>query len=338
MLNQIDLCRFNWIAGCVSMIIVYQPAPIFIHEFHHQLGSIRRDLNELKLQKLLLGEVEALNEVGYRYNFGLSKAETLLSLTTTPLSAALRTVGEPRALVFQHCFTESAVMHYDASETDIALRNRYFDGELMRELKLDHVPYFCSFASGCAGFISVLIAAAGLFPSPDERGAICVMADSMPPGVPYNLLRERILNSDHSSAFAIGHERRGYRLLGINYYSTTRAAVPFVEIVKLTVKMIQGLATSLGLGLAGNDVVFHYPNIFPDTWRMVTRYLQIPNAEHVLDGMCDRAHCMATDSVISLAKLHRGHEGRLHIVVNYGLGLHLGICILKEETGDLVKI
>jgi hypothetical protein len=338
MLNQIDLHRFNWIALCLSMILVYQPAPIFIHEFHHQLGSIRRDLNELKLQKLLLGEIEALSGVGYRYNFGLSKAKTLLSLTTPPLSAALQTVGEPRALVFQHCFPESAVMPYDARETDIALRNRYFAGEVMRELKLDHIPYLCSFASGCAGFISVLITGASLFPSSDDRSVICVMADRMPLGVPYNLLRERILNTDHSSAFAIGHERRGYQLLGINYYSTTRTAVPFVEIVKLAVKMIQGLAATLGLDLAGNDVAIHYPNIFPDTWRMVTRYLQIPKVEHVLDGMCDRAHCMATDSVISLGKLHRGQEGRLHIVVNYGIGLHLGICILKEEALGLVKI
>jgi hypothetical protein len=314
------------------MVVDCQHAGIFIHRFHHQLGSIRRDLNELKLQKLLLGEIEALSGVGYRYNFGLSKAETLLSLTTGPLSAALRTAGEPRALVFQHCYAESAVTHYHARETDIALRNRYFAGEVMRELRLDHVPYFCSFASGCAGFISVLIAAAGLFPSSDERHVICVMADSMPPGVPYNMLRERILGSDHSSTFSIGHEEQGYQLLGCNYYSTTRTAVPFVEIVKLTVRMIQQLATSLDLDLARNDVAIHYPNIFPDTWRMVTRYLQIPQVQHVIDGMCDRAHCMATDSVISLAKLHRGQEGRLHVVVNYGIGLHLGVCILKEKA------
>ena len=313
------------------MVVGYQHAGIFIHEFHHQLGSIRRDLNELKRQRLLLGEIEALSGVGYRYNFGLSKAETLLSLTTSPLSAALRTVEEPRALVFQHCYAESAVMHYDAGETDIALRNRYFAGEVMRELQMDHVPYFCSFASGCAGFISVLIAASGLFRSPNERGVICVMGDAAPPGVPFNLLRERILGSDNSSAFAVGHERRGYQLLGLNFYSTTRRAVPFVEIVKLTVQMIQELATCLGLDLAGNNVAVHYPNIFPDTWRMVTRYLRIPRVEHVMDQMLERAHCGATDSVISLAKLHRGQQGRLHAVVNYGLGLHLGVCILEEQ-------
>ena len=204
------------------MIVSYQHEGIFIHEFHHQLGSVRRDLDELKRQKLLLGEIEALSGIGYRYNFALSEAETLLSLTTSPLSAVLRTAEEPRALVFQHCSAESAVMHYDANETDIALRNRYFAGELMRELQMDHVPYFCSFASGCAGFMSVLIAAAGLFRSPDERGVICVMGDVATPGVPFNLLRERILGSDNSSAFAIGHVRAGYRLLGINFYSTMR--------------------------------------------------------------------------------------------------------------------
>jgi hypothetical protein len=316
------------------MILSHKHTPIFIHGFNHQLGSLRRDLNELKAENLLLGPVESLSAVGYRHNFALGGDQTLLKLTTTPLSSTLQTAGEPRALVFQHCYAESAVLPCDANETDIALRNRYFPAEVMRKLELDDLPYFCSFASACAGFSSVLIAAAGLFPSPDERPVICIMADSMPSGVPHNMLQERILNSDHSSAFAIGHERHGYQLLGVNYHSTTRTEVPFVEIVKLTVQMIQKLAASLDLDLAGSDVAIHYPNIFTDTWRMVTRYLQIPDVEHVVDGMCDRAHCMATDSVITLAKLHQGQEGRLHIVVNYGIGLHLAVCILKETGAD----
>jgi len=316
------------------MMLLYQHAPIFVHGFNHQLGRMRRDLKELKAQKLLLGDVDALRAVGYGNNFGLGRDETLLSLTITPLSSALRTAGEPRALVFQHCYAESAVLRYDVNETDIALRNRYFPAEVMRELQVDHVPYFCSFASGCAGFTSVLIAAAALFSSSNERPAICVMADSMPPGVPYDMVRERILGSDNSSAFLVQRESSAYQLLGINYYSTTRTAVPFVEIVKRTVEMIQGLATELGLDLAGTDVAIHYPNIFPDTWKMVTRYLRIPHVEHVMDEMAERAHCGATDSVISLTKLHRGQRGRIHIVVNYGVGLHLGVCILEERDAN----
>ena len=34
-----------------------------------------------------------------------------------------------------------------------------------------------------------------------------------------------------------------------------------------------------------------------------------------MDEMSERAHCGATDSVISLGKLHRGQHGRLHVVV-----------------------
>ena len=313
------------------MLLLYQHAPIFVHGFNHQLGRIRRDLNELKAENLLIGDVEALSAIGYRHNFGLGSDETLLSLATAPLSSALRSAGEPRALVFQHCYAESAVLRYDVNETDIALRNRYFPAEVMRKLQLDHVPYFCSFASGCAGFISVLVAAAALFSDSNDRPAICVMADSQPVGVPYDMARERILGSDNSSAFVIQRESSAYQLLGINYYSTTRTAVPFVEIVKRTVQMIQELATGLGLDLAGNDVAIHYPNIFPDTWKMVTRYLRVRRIEHVMDQMSERAHCFATDSVISLAKLHRGQRGRLHVVVNYGVGLHLGVCILREE-------
>lgn len=316
------------------MMLLYQDRAIFIHAFNHRLGSVQRNLQELQAEKLLVGTVDSLSEVGYRHNFGLAKDESLLNLASTPLSLALRFAPAPRALICQHCYAESAVLACDVDEVDIALRNRYFPAELMRKLQLDHIPYFCSFASGCTGFISILAAAGGLFSSSDESPAICLVADNMPPGVPYNMARERILGSDHSSAFVIGPEQRGYQLLGINYYSTTRTAVPFVEIIKRTVQMIQELATNLQLDLAGNDMAIHYPNIFPNTWKMVTRHLRLQRVEHVVDGMAERAHCMASDSVISLAKLHHGRGGRLHVVVNYGIGLHLGVCILKEQDAN----
>jgi hypothetical protein len=321
------------------MMLLYQDRAIFVYCFNHKLGSIQRDLNQLQAEKLLLGTVEALSALGYRHNFGVSRNESLLSLATGPLSRALQRAREPRALVFQHCYAESAVVDCDVKVTDIASRNRYFPAEIMRELQLDHLPYFCSFASGCTGFMSLLGAAGGLLsPSSDERPMICVMADCMPPGDPYDMLQERILVSDQSSAFLVGREQCGYRLLGINYYSTTRTKVALVEIVKRAVLMIQNLAMGLGLDLNRSDVAIHYPNIFPDTWKMVTRYLRLQHVEHVIDGMPDRAHCMATDSVISLAKLHQGHEGRLHIVVNYGIGLHLAVCVLKEQAQDGARI
>jgi hypothetical protein len=318
------------------MILLYRDRPIFVYCFNHQLGSVQRNLSQLQAERLLIGSVDALSAIGYCHNFGVGGNESLLSLALNPVSLALQGVPEPAGLVFQHCYAESAVLHYDVNETDIASRNRYFPGELMRKLKLDHLPYFCSFASGCAGFISLLGLAGGfLSGSANECPAICVMADCMPPGVPYDMLQERILGSDHSSAFAVGREQRGYQLLGINYYSTTRMKLPFVEIVKRTVQMIQELAAHLGLDLSKSNTAIHYPNIFPETWAMVTRYLQNPQIEHVLDGMFDRAHCMATDSVISLAKLHRSDCGRIHVVVNYGIGLHLGVCILKEtDAGE----
>ena len=96
--------------------------------------------------------------------------------------------------------------------------------------------------------------------------------------------------------------------------------------------MVRELAANLGLDLAGSNSAIHYPNIFPETWATVTRYLRSPKIEHVLDGMFDRAHCMATDSVISLAKLHRSEGGRIHIVVNYGIGLTLGFACSRRPT------
>jgi hypothetical protein len=316
------------------MMLIYRHAPIFIHSFRHKLGSVRRDLNELKAGKLLAGNVETLAAMGYHYCFGLGEDETLLELATVPLGSALKRAAEPSAVVFQHCHAESAVLPYEAGDTIGASRNRYFAAAVMQELEIDHLPYFCSFASGCAGFLSLLVTAGGLFPNSDERPTVCAMADSRPAGIPFDLLRERILGSDHSSAFVVGREDRGYQLLGVSYYSTMRKLVPLVEIVKRTVEMVQSLATSLTLNLTGSDVAIHYPNIFPDTWKMVTRYLRIPRVEHMMDEMPERAHCGATDSVISLAKLHRGQRGRLHVVVNYGVGLHLGVCVLEERDTD----
>ncbi len=316
------------------MKLLYQRDPIFIYGLYFQLGSVRRDLEELKAGGLLAGTVETLSATGYRHCFGLGEEESLLDLAAQPLASALKQAGEPRAIVFQHCHAESAVLPCAPGDLVGASRNNYFAAALLQAIDLDNLPYLCSFASGCAGFLSLLIAAGGLASTSDERATICVMADSRPPGIPFDLLRERILGSDHSSAFLVGPEKRGYQLLGISYYSTVRKLVPLVEIVKRTVEMVEGLVRDLGLDPAACDAALHYPNIFPETWKMVTRYLKFGRIEHIMDEMPERAHCGATDSVISLAKWHRGQSGRLHVVVNYGVGLHLGVCILREDGSN----
>jgi hypothetical protein len=315
------------------MILLYQDRPIFVNTFDYQLGSLRRDLSQLKADEVLAGTVETLTATGYRYCLGLGQGETLVTMTAKPLASVLKRMPEPRALIFQHCRAESAVLPHEPDDRIGVSRNQYFGAALMQELQIDHIPYFCSFASGCAGFLSLLITAGGLFSNCHDAPAICVLADSKPPGISFDLLRERILGSDNSSAFVVGREERGYRLLGVSYYSTTRKLVPLVEIVKRSVDMIQELSGGLGLDLQSRDVAIHYPNIFPDTWKMVTRYLRIGRVEHIMDEMAERAHCGATDSVISLAKFHRGQRGRIHLVINYGVGLHLGACILEECEG-----
>lgn len=316
------------------MILLYQETPLFLWALNYKLGSVRRHLEELKAQKLLSSSVETLSAIGYEYSFGLEEDETLLSLATAPLAYALQRGPDPRALIFQHCYAQSAVLPWTSDETDLVSRNRYFAAVLMRELQIDHVPYFCSFASGCAGFASVLAAAAGLYSPSNERPVICLIGDSKPPGVTFDIMKERVLGSDHSSAFVLGRTQCGYQLLGIHYYSTTRKLVPLLEVVKRTVQMIKELAIRLCVDLSANDVVIHYPNIFRETWLMVTRYLRLPRVEHVMEGISERAHGGGSDSVITLKHWHRGQEGRLHVVVNYGVGLHLAVCILREAGGD----
>lgn len=317
------------------MNFFYQDTPLYISALEHQLGSVRRDLEQLKAEGLMVGPTDTLREMGYRYSRGLGQDESLLSLTTGPLRAALGKLPQPSSVIFQHCQGETAVLARDPEDKIGATRNRYFPAAVLRDVKLDHVPYFCSFASGCAGFLSLLITAAGVLQPAQAQAVICVMADTLPVGEYYyfDMVRERILGSDHASAFVVERAAGDYQVLGVSFYSTIRAQVPLVEIVKRTVQMVQELAQGLSLDLAAHDVVLHYPNIFPDTWKMVTRYLRLPKAEAIIDEMAERAHCGATDSVITLAKMRRGQEGRLHIVANYGVGLHLGVCLLRETAG-----
>lgn len=315
------------------MVLQYREAGLFLGSFSYALGQQRRSLAESKSEQLLAGSVEHLAAMGYKYNFGLAEDQTLLKMAAKAIAPTLERAGDPRAFVFQHCNAENAVLPCDADDTVGASRNRYFPAAALRELQLEGIPYLCSFASGCAGFLSLLMTAAGLFQSDDERPVVCVMADSRPTGIPFDMLRERILGTDHSSSFLVTRRRDQYQLLGLQFYSTTRTLVPLVEIVKRTVQMIQDLAHALGLDLSGRETIIHYPNIFPDTWKMVTRYLRLPRLQGVIDEMAERAHCGATDSVISLKKHYLGDGGRLHLVVNYGVGLHLGVCVLEEQEG-----
>jgi 3-oxoacyl-[acyl-carrier-protein] synthase III len=239
---------------------------------------------------------------------------------------------EGRSIVFHHSYPENTFLPWSEGETDILSRARYFPSIVLKHLGLDHLPYFISFGSGCTGLLSMLILAGGMWNKKSSNPIICLTADVRPPETTFDAMREKILTSDCSSGFVVSRERRGYRLLGISYYSTPRQIVPLVEIVKRTVKMIRELAKELTVDLSPGQVVVHYPNIFTSAWEMVSQYLNVPKELHVLDDLAERAHCLSSDSMISLAKWHGGGAGRTHVVVNFGSGLHLGACILREEA------
>jgi hypothetical protein len=312
--------------------MLFPDAGIFLWGFSYQLGKVQRDLAELKQCGLLCNDVESIAKLGYQRNFGIKPDESLLSLVSGPFAGLLDRCRTPQALVVHHSYAESTSLQADPTQAGFMPRVQYFPAALMREFHLDHIPYLGSFASGCAGLLSLLMTACCFQGSSRTEPVICLTADVKPTGSTYDAQREKILTSDCSSGFLLGREKCGYQLLGLSYYSTTRMIVPLVEIVKRSVQMTQGLAKDLGIDLAGGDVVLHYPNIFPTAWDMVTRYLQVPPERQVLDGLAERAHCLSSDAVISLSKQHGGGAGRVHVVVNFGSGLHLGVGIFREEA------
>jgi hypothetical protein len=314
------------------MRLLYLDTGIYVWGICHQLGKKRRDLAELKHEGLICNEPEDLVAQGYKQNYSIGPGESLQSLAAGPFGRLLEQSRNPHALVFHHSYPDSASVPADKPEKGFMSRVHYFPPALMQRFKLDQVPYFVSFGSGCTGLLSMLMMAAGLLGKTTTDPLLCLTADVRPPGSTYDALREKILTSDCSSGFLVGREKRGYRLAGISYYSTSRQIVPLVQIVKLTVQMIRELAKEAAVDLSAGDAVVHYPNAFSAAWDMVTQYLQLPRERHVLEGLAERAHCLSSDSMISLAKLHGASAGRAHIVVNFGSGIHLGVCILTEEA------
>jgi hypothetical protein len=315
-----------------SMILLFHTTDIFIWGFDYKLGRVRRDLNELKADGLLCNEVSGLAKLGYQYQYGIGADERLQSLAAVPFAFLLKQCPSPQAFVFHHSYAESAALPCaDQSDAGFMPHAQYFPASLLREFNLDHIPYLGSFASGCTGLHSLIMTASGLCAFSSRDPVICLTADIKPAGTTYDALREKILTTDCSSGFVMGREKCGYQLLGISYYSSKRLHVPLVEIVKQTVQMVRSLTKALGVDGDNSDLIVHYPNIFPGAWDMVSKYLQIPRASHVMDGFADRAHCLSSDSIISLAARHCGQSGRLHVVVSFGSGLHLGVGIFREE-------
>ena len=119
--RPIQLCEIAcWRIG--GMILLYQDSPVSVYGFNYQLGGLRRDLTQLKSENVLANTEETLSAMGYRYCLSLDKNETLLSLAAKPVTATLAQTAEPRALVFQHCHAESAVLPVDPGDTGSGLR------------------------------------------------------------------------------------------------------------------------------------------------------------------------------------------------------------------------
>ena len=317
------------------MIFLFKGAGVFVWGLSHALGDVSWELHELESARLLAGSAAMLAQIGYRCCLGLGPRQTFLGFASgVAMKALAATTCAPVCVFFQHGLRESATVPWNPAEPDAATRSGYFAPCVMREIGLDHVPYFCQFATGCAGFAFLVAQASAQLISGSVPGdGLCIMGDSRPEkNTPFDLVRERILGSDHASSFVISREPVGYQVLGVNCYSTGRSIVPLVELVTRTGQMIKELAAQLSLEPSLPGLLVHYPNIFPEAWKMVARSLGHGDEQRVMIDMPERAHCGPSDAVISLAKLHRAEEGRVHVVVAYGAGIHLGVVMLRETA------
>jgi hypothetical protein len=301
-----------------------------ISGFAHALGPVKRTLEQLARDRLLASSVESLEAVGYRHNRSAAANMGLLELTSDLFRRLLQECGKLDALIVHHSYSVNTLEAGACANPDLIARASYFPASLLRHFELDHIPYWGSYASGCTGFMSLLVVASAILKAESMDKVVCLTADLKPPDVAYDSVREKLLTSDAASGFIASRSRRGFQVMGVGQYSSSRKLIPLVEVVKRAVQMTQRLCDMTGITQDGSSMLCHYPNMFLEGWQLVSHFLRVPKENQIIDGMAERAHCLSSDAIIPLAGLAGTAPGRIHAVYSFGSGLHLAVAILKE--------
>jgi hypothetical protein len=302
---------------------------IYVSDFAYRLGPIQRTLEELQEQNLVASPLEWLHKVGYRCNRSVPEGTNLVEFTGEVFSQLLKRCPRPDALIVHHSYAENTSIAPPPASRELLARANYFPVNLLRHFGMDDVPYWGSYSSGCTGFMSLLVLAASALRAKQTENVICLTADLKPAGATYDSERERLLTSDAVSGFMVGRDRRGYQLIAVGQYSSSRSLIPLVEVVKRCVLMTRALLELAGFSPDGAAIFCHYPNMFTEGWRMVSHFLRIAPDNPLSDEIAERAHCLSSDAIIPLERAKR-EPGQLHAIYSFGSGLHLAVAILRE--------
>jgi hypothetical protein len=302
----------------------------YISGFAHALGPVTRTLEQLAREQLLASSVESLEAVGYRQNRSADANMGLLDLASDVFRRLLQDCEKLNALIVHHSYSVNTSEPGVCGNQDLIARASYFPASLLRHFDLDHIPYWGSHASGCTGFMSLLVVASAILRAESLDKVICLTADLKPPDVAYDSVRERLLTSDAASGFIAGRSRQGLQVMGVGQYSSSRKLIPLVEVVKRAVQMTRQLCDMTGIAQNSPSMLCHYPNMFLEGWQLVSHFLRVPKENQIIDGMAERAHCLSSDAIIPLERLVGTSPGRIHAVYSFGSGLHLAVAVLKE--------
>jgi hypothetical protein len=303
---------------------------LYISAFAHVLGALQNNLEDLARDGLLASSVASLEQIGYRYNRSAEPGTKLVDFAAGVFKKLFEECGSPDALVVHHSYSVNTYDPFPAGSRELLARAKYFPSSLLRHFQLDHVPYWGSYTSGCTGFMSLLAVGSGMLRATAVNNVTCLTADLKPPHTTFDGVQEKLLTSDAASGFVVSRRRGAYQVLAIGQYSSSREIVPWLEVVKRAVQMTRQLCGLIGISCDGASILCHYPNMFVDAWQLVSYMLKVPKENQIIDGMAERAHCLSSDSVISLDKYKGSNPGRVHAVYSFGSGLHLAITILQE--------
>jgi len=304
--------------------------PFYITASAHALGSMQRTLEQLADDGLLASEVESLRQVGYRCNRSAEPGTTLVDIASEVFRQLAQGSSRPNALVIHHSYAVNTSEATPLGNRDLLARANYFPALLLRHLELDDIPYTGSYSSGCTGLMSLLVLAARILGAESVERVMGLTADLKPPDTPFDSTRERLLTSDAASGFVVSRERRGYQVIGVGQYSSSRKLIPLVEVVKRAVQMTRRLCGMIDTPSDQSDMLCHFPNMFVEAWQMVSHFLKVPKSSQIFDSMAERAHCLSSDAIIPLEKFKGKAPGRVHAVYSFGSGLHLAVALLRE--------
>ena len=312
---------------------------VYVDHLCHELGEIRRDVEQTAAAGQTVSAAADLREAGFRTHHMCGPQTTAYDLArraTERIAAAMKQV---HAIVYSTCLPANGSMDDTAGwleSRDVKHLMQYPASRLQADLQLDDAVVVGLNQQACTGMLgSLRVAGALLATEPDWDQILCVTADRFPDGAVYEQAYNLI--SDGAAGCIVSREPAGFRLLAS--HQITNGAMVFAsddEVVGSYFNRTYGAieAVLAKAGVKARELAWVVPqNTNPKVWQILSRLLGIDECRVWSPSLPAAAHVISGDNIINLEHLvasERLSSGDKVLLVMAGYGMNWQCTVLER--------